>query len=78
MFNIPKAAKAIPYIPANLKEIKIVIAIHIMGIMQERYPKANPRIMLIAAPDLHDSANLITGLKVKMLLILFKVNLKYE
>ena len=49
-----------------------------MGIMQERYPKANPRIMLIAAPDLHDSANLITGLNVKMLLILFKVNLKYE
>lgn len=62
LFNIPKAAKAIPYIPANLKETKIVIAIHIIGIIQERYPKANPRIMLIAAPDLHDSASFITGL----------------
>jgi len=42
--------------------MKIVIAIHIIGIIVDKYPKASPLIMLMAGPDLQDSANFLTGL----------------
>jgi hypothetical protein len=47
---------AIPYIPANLKEAYIVPAMQIIGTKHERYPKASPWIILIAAPETQDSA----------------------
>ena len=62
LFNIPKAAKAIPYIPAKEKDTKMVIAMLTIGMIVDKYPKANPLMIFIAAPDLHDSASLITGL----------------
>jgi hypothetical protein len=54
---MPNADRAIPYIPANVNEIKIVMAMQRIGIIVDKYPRASPLIMLIAAPDLHDSAN---------------------
>jgi len=35
---------------------------HKIGIMVDKYPKANPLIILMAAPALHELASLITGL----------------
>ena len=40
-----------------------LLAIAIIGTIHDRYPRANPCIMLIAAPDLHDSARFLHGLK---------------
>ena len=34
--------------------------------MHDKYPKANPWIILIAAPDLQDSANFLVGLNLNL------------
>ena len=59
--NIPKADSAIPYIPAIEKLPKTDNAIKMVGIIFDMYPTANPRIKLMAAPDLQDSTSFFTG-----------------
>jgi hypothetical protein len=40
--SIPRAARAIPYIPASWYEMKMQIAKRMTGRTHERYPRANP------------------------------------
>ena len=45
-----------------LRLLSYLPAIANIGMMQDKYPKANPWIILMAAPDLQDSASLLVGL----------------
>jgi hypothetical protein len=44
----------------------MVIAMQRIGIIVERYPRANPLIILIADPALQASASFCTGLTLKL------------
>jgi len=59
--NIPKAARATPYIPNKEWEMKAVAANNMTGIMADNYPKASPKIMLVAAPVVQAMATSLTG-----------------
>lgn len=62
VLSIPRAATAIPYMAAKLKLTKILIAIANIGMITDLYPRARPKITLVAAPVLHESATSCTGL----------------
>ena len=55
--SMPKAAKLIPYMFARVNDTNIVIAKLNTGIIVELYPRANPAIMLGAAPVAQALAN---------------------
>ena len=56
VLSIPRAATAIPYIAAKEKLTKMLTAIAKIGIMTDLYPKASPKITLVAAPVRQESA----------------------
>jgi hypothetical protein len=63
VLSIPRAATATPYIAARLKLRKMLKAIAKMGIITDLYPRASPKMTLVAAPVLQESATSCTGLK---------------
>ena len=63
VLSMPNAATAIPYMAARLKLTKMLTAMAKMGIMTDLYPKASPKITLVAAPVRQESATSWTGLQ---------------
>jgi hypothetical protein len=63
VLSIPRAATTTPYIAARLKLRKIQKAIAKFGIMTDLYPRARPKMTLVAAPVLQESATSCTGLQ---------------
>lgn len=62
VLSIPSAATAMPYIAAKLKLTKMLTAMAKIGMMTDLYPSASPKITLVAAPVLQESATSCTGL----------------
>jgi hypothetical protein len=65
VLSIHKAATAIAYMAANLKQTKMLIAVANMGRITYLKPKANPNITLVSPPTLHESTTSWTGLRQK-------------
>lgn len=56
VFSMPRAAQAMPNMLAREKLTKMAMAMTVTGMMADWYPRARPKMMLVAAPVLHASA----------------------
>jgi len=52
--NIPRAARATPRRPQILRDTKIVTARAATGTMVDKYPRARPKMILVAEPEVQD------------------------
>merc|ERR1719263_1181887 len=59
--SIPRAESPIPYIPALWKAYPMVAVMQRIGMTQDWYPRAIPKMMFGAGPSLHESASLRVG-----------------